>query len=106
MISMSAEDCDVLRFLWFKDAFKEGSDVRFTRVAFGISPSPFLLNATIQHHLNKYHPSHPELVENPDTVYMYVDDIVLGADSVDEAYAIYADSKEMLKHGHLTSASL
>ena len=101
MISMSPKDRDTLRFLWFKDAFKEGSDIvklRFTRVVFGVSPSPFLLNATIQHHLNKYHTSHPELVKIL-TRSIYVDDVVFGADSEEEAYALYADSKEILKHG-------
>ena len=35
MIFMSPKDRDVLQFLWFKDAFKEDSDIvklRFTRV--------------------------------------------------------------------------
>ena len=27
---------------------------KFVRVVFGLTSSPFLLNATIKHHLNKY----------------------------------------------------
>ena len=63
----------------------------------GVSPSPFLLNATIQHHIEKYQISHPDLVK----VLMqsiYVDDVVFGADTED-AHALYASSREILSHG-------
>jgi hypothetical protein len=78
MISIAPKDRDVLRFLWLKDAFQEESEIvklRFTRVVFGVSPSPFLLNATIQHHIDKYQNSHPELVKVL-MQSMYVDDVV------------------------------
>ena len=54
MVSMLEEDRDALRFLWVDDACKSNPEVevlRFTRVVFGVSSSPFLLNATIDHHL-------------------------------------------------------
>lgn len=63
MTSMVPKDHDILRFLWLRDAFQEIVKLRFTRVVFGVSPSPFLLNATIQHHIEKYQISHPELVK-------------------------------------------
>ena len=101
MISVAPKDRDVLRFLWLKDAFQENSEIvklRFTRVVFGVSPSPFLLNATIRHHIEKYQISHPELVK----VLMqsiYVDDVVFGADTEEDARALYASSKELLRYG-------
>ena len=88
MISIAPKDREVLRFLWLKDTFQEESEIiklRFTRVVFGVSPSPFLFNATIQHHIEKYQISHPELVK----ILMqsiYVDDVVLGADTEEDAY--------------------
>ena len=54
MISMTQQDRDALRFLWFDDIFKPDPVqivLRFTRVVFGVCSSPFLLNATIRHHL-------------------------------------------------------
>ena len=65
MIVMAPKDCDVLRFLWVKDTFQEEPlivKLRFTRVVFGVLSSPFLLNTTLQYHIQKYRASHPELV--------------------------------------------
>ena len=67
-------------------------------MVFGVSPSPFLLNATIRHHLQLYLSSKPGLVETL-TRSTYMDDIVTGAESEDEAYQLYLDSKEVLSHG-------
>lgn len=50
MIMMDEKDRDALRFIWVEDIDKEDPELciyRFTRVVFGISSSPFLLNATI-----------------------------------------------------------
>ena len=60
MISVAKSDRDVLRFLWVPDVNQphEGIVVmRFTRVVFGVLASPFLLNATIDHHMNKLCPT-------------------------------------------------
>ena len=54
MILMAERDRDALRFLWVDNVSKAIPNVvvlRFTRVAFGVSCSPFLLNATVKHHL-------------------------------------------------------
>ena len=53
-ISVDPRDRDYLRFLWVDDTGSKHPNLqvyRFARVAFGISSSPFLLNATIRHHL-------------------------------------------------------
>ena len=54
-ISILEEDRDVHRFLWQPD--DDVMTMRFTRVPFGNCCSPFLLNATIQHHLSSFPPS-------------------------------------------------
>ena len=78
---------------------KESPDlltVCFTRVVFGVSASPFLINATIRHHLEGYSPSDviDKLLKS-----FYVDDLVSGADDEKEAYKLYRDSKSILKQG-------
>jgi len=101
MISVNPKDRDVLRFLWVKDPFSDNPEttvLRFARVIFGVSASPFLLNATIKHHIERYTESQPEVVQ-PLSQSIYVDDVVCGADSEDEAYALYSSSKEILSHG-------
>ena len=45
-------DPNVLRFLWAEDPFDNDVKLvtmRFTRVVFGVSSSPFLLNATVKY---------------------------------------------------------
>ena len=88
MISVDPNDRDVLRFLWVQDPFDNDVKLvtmRFTRVLFGVSSSPFLLNATIKHHLDSYRSSKPNVVESLSRS-MYVDEIIAGVDSVDDAF--------------------
>ena len=96
MVSMAGKDRDVLRFLWFKDALTEQHELlelRFTRVVFGITSSPFLLNATL---LEKYKRSHPHLIEQLCRS-LYVDDLACGASDEEQAYLVFATAREILK---------
>ena len=57
MVSVEEADRDTLRFLWVKDFKRETPEFmvyRFTCVLFGVSSSPFLLNATRWYHLERY----------------------------------------------------
>ena len=65
---------------------------------FGVSCSPFLLNAMLQHHLEKYITSHPKTV-NKLTASLYVDDVITGANEEEEAYQLYFESKCIFKEG-------
>ena len=72
------QDQDFLRILWFDDVTKTQPQIqafKFTRVVFGVSSSPFLLNATIRHHLGKYAVVHPKLI-NTILQSIYVDNVV------------------------------
>ena len=65
MISIAEKDRDVLRFLWLEDiknGFPRIQVLRFTRVMFGVSSSPFLVNATIKHHIQSYKTRDPQIV--------------------------------------------
>jgi hypothetical protein len=86
-VSVRAEDRDVHRFLWKHEG--QVKVMRFRRVPFGNSSSPFLLNATVQHHLSHCPPSKviDELKQN-----LYVDDFLSGCDSVDECCSMIQEA--------------
>ena len=70
-----------------------------TRVAFGLSSSPFLLNATLKHHILKYESEDPEFVQRL-LQSLYVDDILTGGnDDDDETYNLYIKGKLRLAEG-------
>ena len=90
-----------MRFLWVKDVNKSDPDLqilRFTRVVIGVSASPFLLNATVKHHLHKFLGSNEEVVKRL-LQSTYVDDIISGADTEEEAFKLYTQAKEIFRQG-------
>ena len=71
-------DRDVLRFLWVRDVSDEEINpvvYRFCRVVFGVNSFPFLLNATLQYHLDRYMNVEEECVRKIKDDF-YVDDLV------------------------------
>lgn len=90
-IGVQRPDQDVHRFLW------QCGDIvrvmRFVRLPFGNTSSPFLLNATLKHHLSSYPDSVTvqELQEN-----LYVDDWLSGADTVEEASKMLSEAQSIL----------
>ena len=93
-VSVDPRDRDYLRFRWVDDITRRHPNIqvyRFARVAFGVSSSPFLLNATIRHHLTStYIPR--EFVEKVFKS-LYVDDFVDGDDSDDSVFEMYKKLK-------------
>ena len=101
MVSVTQRDRDALRFLWVDDTSQPDPEIqvlRFTRVVFGVSSSPFLLNATIDHHLKTFSSTNPELVETLSKS-IYVDDVIAGAADEDSAMQLYTESKDILRQG-------
>ncbi|CAF1104794.1 unnamed protein product [Didymodactylos carnosus] len=97
-VGLQDADRDVTRFLWLKDPTILTSDnnlqiYRFTRVPFGIISSPFLLAATITYHLRK---DGSDIASNI-LKNIYVDNIITGTDSVDQAIIFYEKTKELFK---------
>ena len=95
MISVQEQDRDSLRFLWATNPNVEVPELitfRFTRVMFGVSSSPFLLNATINHHLESYRDIDPAFVDKFLSS-IYVDDLVSGSGDEEAAYELYMKSK-------------
>ena len=73
---------DVLRCHCIKDHDPQKIEVyQFTRMAFGLTQSPFVLDATVQHQLQNYINKPEELVKwiMED---LYVDDLITGGDKI------------------------
>jgi len=96
-ISLREQDRDAVRFLWCDNLDSRAPmELRMTRVLFGSKSSPFLLRATVKHHLEKYIESNPEMVDLINTN-LYVDDLILGADIVSGAESLSIKSYEILR---------
>jgi hypothetical protein len=101
MVGISNKDRDMLRFLWFKNIEHHDPELvqlRFCRLVFGLRPSPAILGATINHHLDSLQENNPEMVEHLRES-MYVDDLVSGAQNDERAFQIYEESKEIMSTG-------
>ena len=106
-------DRDALRFHWIVDkTAKEVETLRFTRVVFGLAPSPFLLNGVIQQHLQNLETKFPETV-NEVRKSLYVDDLISGGSTADkakqlkrEAVEIFNDAKFELHKWHSNKEEL
>ena len=57
-----------------------------------------MLNATIRHHLKKHVSTMPDTVARVSHS-IYVDDVIYGVDSEDQAYQLYLESKSLLQSG-------
>lgn len=98
MVSVQERDRDSLRFLWTTDPNSdkfEPTPLRFTRIVFGVTSSPFLLNATVNHHVEIFHAADPALVDKFLSS-IYVDDLVSGGSDVPTTYELYVKSRVRL----------
>jgi hypothetical protein len=100
-VGVDKRDRDCLRFLWPDDPNDSKAQVsvyRFCRVVFGLNSSPFLLNATIRHHLAKYETEDPTFVKKMLDSF-YVDDLISGESSCTEAYALFQKASSRMAQG-------
>ncbi|XP_065197781.1 uncharacterized protein LOC135829305 [Sycon ciliatum] len=94
-LGLSMTDRNVTRFLWLRDPTKPVTTAnlviyRFCRVPFGIVASPFLLAATVDHHLQQQQTGTCDDVRRS----IYVDNVVTGQSSVQDATAYYREAKD------------
>ena len=101
MLKIHPEDRDFLRFIW-EDPVKGNLTVyRHTVLPFGLRCSPYLAIATVQYHASQYLGNYPhvtkEIIENT-----YMDDLLSGAASPDEAVERYETSIKIMKDAGMT----
>ena len=88
MLRVSDQDKDSLRFLWVNDPYSEDLELfvfRFLRVIFGLNCSPFLLGASLNHHIRKYELEDATFVRAL-LESLYVDDMISGNNEVNSAF--------------------
>ena len=100
-VEVDKADRDCLRFLWLEDVHKPDPQIavyRFSRNMFGLNASPFLLNATLRHHISKYKEMDPEFVKKMMESF-YVDDLVTGGNNTSEGHELYRKTKQRMASG-------
>ena len=97
-IGLQEDAKDVTRFFWLKD--KDIINVenniqayRFCRVPFGIICSPFLLAATIDHHLKFFNSNLAQNIRDN----IYVDNVITGTQSILQAKEFCSKSKKIFE---------
>ncbi|XP_024119392.1 uncharacterized protein LOC112140627 [Oryzias melastigma] len=99
-ISLAERDKDAVRFLWFLGNRTEDLEngvrvLRMNRVVFGVSPSLFLLAATIRKHLKRFETEQPKVAETLRDS-LYVDDFISSSPCVGEALHVTTAAKNIL----------
>ncbi|GFX82773.1 DUF1758 domain-containing protein [Trichonephila clavipes] len=86
-IESDFRDRDFTRFFWTDNLNKEPYVLNFTRVLFGLRPSPYLLAATLKHHFKKYREQYPHTFELLNSS-IYVDDLICGQNDVPDSHVL------------------
>ena len=76
----------------------ESTIARFCRVVFGVASSPFLLNAMIKQHLQKYANGNPELVKALLNS-LYVDDMTSEESTIEREFDLFVKSRKIMAEG-------
>ena len=94
-IRIRESERDVLRFHWVKNSDPSVIEInRFTRPVFGLTQSLFMLEGTLTEHFHHYINGYPTLIEAISED-MYVDDLVLGSNTIEEVEVIKQKSIEL-----------
>jgi len=98
-IKVDEKDQDVLRYVWMDLKSDDPPRIyRLQRLAFGVNCGPFLAIATVQHHAKECKEEFPaasmEVLSN-----MYVDDCLIGDDSVEASVELQKPLDKMMERG-------
>ncbi|GFW11578.1 integrase catalytic domain-containing protein [Trichonephila clavipes] len=111
-IELDFRDRDFTRFFWTDNLNNEPYVLNFTRVLFGLRPSPYLLAATLKHHFKKYREQYPHTFELLNSS-IYVDDLICGQNDVPDALRttleclqIFSDTGMLLRKWRSNSKQL
>ena len=97
-VSLSAPDKDLHRFLWRAHPDEAITDYRMTRVTFGVSASPYLAVRTLQQTAKDHGEDYPEAAAHVSKSF-YVDDLLAGATTPEEALTLHKHLRIILSKG-------
>lgn len=100
-ILLDCSDKNLHCFIWRADPSQLLRDYRMTRITFGVSASSYITNMSVKqntHDLVTANPLAARVVDNS----FYVDDGLIGADSVEEAIELQRQMQELFDHGGFT----
>ncbi len=101
-IKLNERDRDSQRFLWrAMDTTKEPEVYRLTTVTFGLTSSPFTSIQTVRDLVDLQRDEFPKAA-NEIEQNMFVDDVITGDDTVEDASKLTMDLKNLLKNGGFT----
>ena len=89
------------RFLWFGNPTCDKPLIvqyKFTRLVFGLRPSPAILGATILHHLQLHKQSDLKIAELLEQS-LYVDDLLTGESDEERGLAVYKRCNKVMSSG-------
>ena len=92
------ESEDVLRFHWGDSRRSKIIEIlRFTRLVFGLTQSPFILKGALKKHFQYYRDIFKELIKIIENG-MYVDDLITGFNNLEEVQEIKQNSIQLFKN--------
>ena len=99
-VGLQEDDRDFTRFLWPKDPLDPQSSLvtyRFRSVLFGATSSPFLLQATLTHHLDKSESPYAEKIKDS----LYVDNVQGTIRSEEELLDFYSSVNQTMAEANM-----
>ena len=103
-VGLDKSNRDFTRFFWLsnpEDPESKFQVYRFKTVLFGSTSSPFMLNATLHHHLANYNtPVAENMKEN-----IYVDNVISGCNEEQNAVDYYGEARSIMKEAHFNLRS-
>eukprot|EP00795_Rhopilema_esculentum_P016499 gene16499-7917_t len=96
-VPSSELDNDNVRFMPHFGVIRKDR-LRYARLPFGLRPSPAVLGSVLLQHVSSYQEKNPEIVKVLKG--LFVDDLSTGGETVDKAYEIYQQSKQVMREGN------
>ena len=97
-VELAETDRDLHRFLWRPTPQDVILDYRMTRVTFGVSASPYLAVRTLQQTAADHGKDYPSASQHILKSF-YVDDLLAGAETVEQALELYSSLRAVLSRG-------